>query len=99
LVTRGADPTSVLTPTASELLAVARAPGPVVDTIGAGDTFCGALLAHLDSAAVGAGELRGPGGHEHLIAAVRTALVAASIVVTRRGADPPLAAEVDMLRD
>lgn len=99
LVTRGADPTSVLTPTASELLAVARPPGPVVDTIGAGDTFCGALLAHLDAAAVGVGELRGPRGHEHLVGAVRTALVAASIVVTRRGADPPLAAEVDTLRD
>lgn len=98
LVTRGAHPTSVLTPTESELLAVARPPAPVVDTIGAGDTFCGALLAHLDSAAVGPGELRGARGHEPLVEAVRTALLAASIAVTRRGADPPRAAEVDALR-
>ncbi|MDR0670657.1 MAG: carbohydrate kinase [Treponema sp.] len=70
---------------------------PVVDTIGAGDTFHGALLAWLEiegkmsRAAIGAldgGDLR-----EALWFANR----AASLVCGRRGADPPGRAEVEAL--
>ncbi|MDR2135682.1 MAG: carbohydrate kinase [Treponema sp.] len=71
---------------------------PVLDTIGAGDTFHGALLAWLEiagkmsRAAVGSldgGELR-----EALWFANR----AASLVCGRRGAEPPSRAEVEALR-
>lgn len=99
LVTRGAEPSSIVTSTASETLAVARPPAPIVDTIGAGDTFCGAVLAHLEAAAIGTDELRGPRGHDRLVAAARQGHRAASIVVTRRGADPPWADEVDLVPD
>ncbi|MDR0600067.1 MAG: carbohydrate kinase [Treponema sp.] len=70
---------------------------PVVDTIGAGDTFHGAFLAWLEEAglmsrralaALGEGELR-----EALIFANK----AASIVCSRRGANPPTLAEVKAL--
>ncbi|MDR0731111.1 MAG: carbohydrate kinase [Treponema sp.] len=71
---------------------------PVVDTIGAGDTFHGALLAWLEiegkmsRPAIGAldgGELR-----EALWFANR----AASLVCGRRGAEPPTRAEVEALQ-
>ncbi|WP_322645541.1 PfkB family carbohydrate kinase [Oerskovia flava] len=69
----------------------------VVDTVGAGDTFMGALL---DALAVRG--VRGAGGALHLRglsdAAVRTAArsaaVAASVTVSRAGANPPTRAEL-----
>jgi fructokinase len=70
---------------------------PVVDTIGAGDTFHGAFLAKLEIegkmsrsalASLSAGELR-----EVLLFANK----AASIVCSRKGANPPTLAEVEAL--
>lgn len=94
LVTRGDEPTIVHTAGGSERIPTARPPGPVVDTIGAGDTFCGALLVRLTESGIGGRELRGDRALELLPPAVRWAHEAAAVVVTRRGADPPLPEEL-----
>jgi fructokinase len=69
---------------------------PVVDTVGAGDSFSAALLAWL----AGAGVLcpGGPAGlSEAEVATVLDRAVAASaITCTRAGADPPTAAELEL---
>jgi fructokinase len=71
---------------------------PVIDTIGAGDTFHGALLSWLELkgkmseaalASLTEGELRD---------ALYFANKAASLVCSRKGADPPTIAEVEALR-
>jgi fructokinase len=70
---------------------------PVADTIGAGDTFHGALLSRL--------ELRGRLSRTALAALTEAELYdalffankAASIVCSRRGAEPPTLAEVEAL--
>ena len=70
----------------------------VVDTVGAGDTFMGALLDALATRGVA-----GPSGAEvlrHLPdddirAAARAAAAAASVTVSRAGANPPTRAELD----
>jgi len=71
---------------------------PVVDTIGAGDTFHGALLAWLEmkekmsrSALVSLSE-------SELYSAIYFANKAASIVCTRAGAEPPSRKEVEALK-
>ncbi len=63
--------------------------GAVVDTIGAGDTFIGALMAFWTRSGLGRTDLAGADGLGHLVDAVEMAHSAAAIVVTRRGADPP----------
>ncbi|MDT4763302.1 PfkB family carbohydrate kinase [Sphaerochaeta sp. PS] len=74
---------------------------PVVDTVGAGDTFSGALLSYLDR-----GGFFGPDGQEpHLenlsketiASAMRFANAAASINCSRKGCDPPTLDEVEAL--
>jgi fructokinase len=72
---------------------------PVVDTIGAGDTFHGAFLAWLEikekmsrSALVNLSE-------SELFSALYFANKAASIVCTRAGAEPPSRKEVESLKD
>lgn len=76
-----------------------RAPDvEVVDTVGAGDTFAGALLDGLGRAG-----LLGPGGGERIAALdeaalatlARRAATAAALTCTRAGADPPTAEELD----
>lgn len=68
---------------------------PVIDTVGAGDTFHAALLAGL----AGRGALHRGGVAGLDAAALRAvlgrAVLASSITCTRRGADLPTAAEVD----
>lgn len=59
---------------------------PVVDTVGAGDTFTAALLSRL--AGPLAAEPAGP-GDEDLAAGLRHATAAAAAVCARHGADPP----------
>jgi len=73
-------------------------PLPVVDTIGAGDAFHGALLSWLEmkgkmsrSALVNLGETE-------LSEALSFANKAASIVCSRRGAEPPSKREIDSLK-
>ncbi|SFP45627.1 fructokinase [Amycolatopsis arida] len=92
VLTWGAGGLSVLTATGVSVR-VPVVPARVVDTIGAGDTVHGALLAWLhghrvaDPASLGEREWR---------AALRFAARAAAITVSRRGAEPPAAAELDL---
>lgn len=70
-------------------VSVPATPVEVVDTVGAGDTFTGAMLAQI---AVGGIDLIGT---ERAVAEmVRRSAVAASITVARAGANPPWAFEV-----
>lgn len=92
VLTRGAEGISVFTGE-GERARVAPAPAParVVDTIGAGDTIQGALLAWLerhhvrDVAALDTADWR---------AALEFAAQAAAITVSRPGAEPPTAADL-----
>jgi len=63
----------------------------VVDTVGAGDTFGGAMLAWLVHSGV---PRRSMADLTVILAAVRFGLRAASMVVQRPGADPPTLAEL-----
>jgi fructokinase len=77
-------------------------PVDVVDTVGAGDTFMGALIGGLYRA-----DLLGAQRREDLAAipadvldtVLDDALLAAAINCGRRGADPPTAAELDAARE
>lgn len=90
VLTRGADGVAVIT-AAGELAHVPSRKVAVVDTIGAGDTVQGALLAWLhtrevaDLASLDAGAWR---------EALAFAAKAASITVSRSGAEPPTSAEM-----
>ena len=93
VVTAGASATTVHHECGVTSIDVRRPAAPVVDTIGAGDTFVGALMATwiagLGMPARSRSDLAGRGGFDALVAAVDVAHAAASIVVTRQGADPP----------
>jgi fructokinase len=65
---------------------------PVVDTVGAGDTFGGAMLAWLVHAGVPRASVATT---DQALAAVRFGLRAAAIVCQRRGADPPTLDDLD----
>ncbi|MGW4520290.1 carbohydrate kinase family protein [Amycolatopsis sp. NPDC004378] len=90
VLTRGADGIAVIT-AAGELAHVPSRKVTVVDTIGAGDTVQGALLAWLhtheaaDLASLDAGAWR---------EALEYAAKAASITVSRSGAEPPTSADM-----
>jgi fructokinase len=99
-VTLGSD--GVLAGTASGLRV--RRPGATVavtDTVGAGDTFCAALLAGLHRRGLLGADARpalrvlDETGLEELL---DLAAIAAAITCSRRGADPPTAAELDLAR-
>lgn len=96
VLTSGGDGLTVLTAT-GEPVRVPAAATTVVDTIGAGDTVQGALLAWLHEHGVRElGALAAPDWRE----ALRFAATAAAITVSREGAQPPLRAEVvELLRD
>lgn len=89
LVTRGGGGVHVLTRSGDRLVPVE--PVEVVDTIGAGDTFGGALIAWLTLHRVDAAGL---GDLALLERAVRAANLAAGVACTRRGADPPHLADL-----
>lgn len=69
--------------------------GEVADTVGAGDSFCGAILAQLhrrDLTTVGAIAAISPQAWREIVS---FGVKAAAITVGRLGADPPWAAEID----
>lgn len=90
LVTSGAASTSIVHDGGVVTIPVPSLAEPVVDTIGAGDTFGGAVCAWLDRANVAWGDL----DVGHVERAVTAGHAAAAVVVTRRGADPPVASDL-----
>jgi fructokinase len=93
VLTLGPDGALALRPGRDEV-SVAGVPVEVVDTVGAGDTVTGALVAELQArdavAAPGLARLT-----DHDVAAVLgVAAAAAGVTCTRRGADPPTRAEL-----
>jgi fructokinase len=89
LVTDGARPIRVLAGGGVE--SVVAPPVDVVDTVGAGDTFGGALLAFLVHEGLGPGALRDA---DAVRGAARFAVRASAAVCTRAGANPPTLAEL-----
>ena len=77
---------------AEQVTAVEAPVVDVVDTIGAGDGFMGAFLAHWRSRGLGRADLA---RHEQLVEATRFACRVAAITCSRPGADPPRRAELD----
>jgi fructokinase len=100
-VTLGKDGALALLRTGADKLIRVSAPVadlPVADTIGAGDTFHGALLAWLEmKGRMFRNALAGITGGE-LKEALCFANKAASIVCSRKGADPPTLKEIEELR-
>lgn len=70
---------------------------PVVDTIGAGDTFHGAFLSWLEINGKMSREAIADLSEKELYDALYFANRAASVVCSRRGAEPPTRAEVEAL--
>jgi fructokinase len=89
LVTGGGEGVRIVTARGDRFVPVE--PVEVVDTIGAGDTFGGALIAWLVLNGVRSEALD---DLDLLERAVRAANAAAGVVCTRRGADPPYRAEL-----
>ena len=87
VVTAGAEGSLLVRSSGVTHVAAAPLPGPLVDTIGAGDTFDGALLHCLAAEQVSRADL----AQHDLTPALEAASRAAAYVVTRRGADPPTA--------
>ena len=84
LVTAGASAVYVLTAAGEDEVPVPAI--DVVDTIGAGDSFSGGLLAWWSGTGRGMDELD---MLDRLVPAVEAAVVVAGVTCTRRGADPP----------
>jgi fructokinase len=90
LVTDGGEPVRIFG--AAGLAATVEVPpADVVDTVGAGDAFGGAFLAWWTGNGLGPADLGQP---DKVHEAARAAIQAAVITCTRRGADPPWAAEL-----
>ena len=90
LVTAGASMTSIVTGGSVTEVPVTPLDSPVVDSIGAGDTFGGALVAWWMASGRGRPDVDAEGLQQAVLAAHE----AAAVVVTRRGADPPRRAEL-----
>ena len=90
LVTAGASTTSIVTGDSVIEVPVAPLDSPVVDSIGAGDTFGGALVAWWMASGRGRPDVDAEGLQQAVLAAHE----AAAVVVTRRGANPPRRAEL-----
>ncbi len=95
IVTRGGDGSLVCVRGGRPAIVPAH-PVKVVDTTGAGDTFCGALVAELDRAQARPGSL----SLGDLVAASRFAAAAAALSVQRAGAVPsiPTLEEIRLFR-
>ncbi|QAY62783.1 carbohydrate kinase [Xylanimonas allomyrinae] len=95
VVTLGAE--GALAVRGADVVRVLGVPVVVADTIGAGDTFTGALLdALVDLGAVGPGarDVLVSLGADRIAEAARWAARAAAVTVSRPGADPPTRAEL-----
>ena len=94
IATRGADGATVYA--GDDEIEITGASVEVVDTVGAGDTFVAAVLADLWHRGIAADRRRLDdfGRHDWQVIG-RRAVVAAGITCSRRGADPPTAAELD----
>jgi fructokinase len=95
VVTRG--PKGALGLGAAAVVEVSTPPVELVDTVGAGDTFMGALLHALDGRELLGGAAAGrlaAASAETLTDVLTTAAVAAALNCAREGADPPTAAEL-----
>jgi fructokinase len=95
VLTRGADGLVALTADGGEV-EVPTVPATVVDTIGAGDTVHGALLCWLHRAGITTPEGLRAVDADMWRSALAFAAKAASITVSRAGAEPPYAAELDV---
>lgn len=100
VITRGADGAVLDLPGSAEVTSLDAVAVSVVDTIGAGDSFMAGLLSGLFDADL----LGGPGARGRLRAvnladvhsAVARAIAAATVTVSRAGANPPTRAELDV---
>jgi fructokinase len=79
----------------SQALQVSTFPVTVIDTVGAGDTFCAGLLARLADQAILSRERVLALTEQELRAVISFASAAASLNCTREGADPPRRSEVE----
>jgi fructokinase len=93
VLTRGGDGIAVRTADGVEV-EVPTVPTTVVDTIGAGDTVHGALLSWLHNNAITSSETLRTVGADAWRDALNFAARAASVTVSRAGAEPPYAAEL-----
>ncbi|HCO49480.1 MAG TPA: carbohydrate kinase [Spirochaetaceae bacterium] len=69
---------------------------PIIDTIGAGDTFHAAILAALDRKGIASRAALSALGEKELFALLRFASAAAAINCTREGTDPPRFDEIEL---
>ena len=89
VVTHGATATVVVTAHGTREIPVRPLTAPLVDTIGAGDTFGAGLVTAWLTGGGERGDLRDPSAPDRLARSVAAAHAAVAVVVTRRGADPP----------
>lgn len=92
VLTRGAD--GLVARAAGVEVEVPTVPAAVVDTIGAGDTVHGALLFWLHRAGISTPDGLRAVGADAWRDALTFAAIAASVTVSRAGAEPPYAAEL-----
>jgi fructokinase len=101
IVTLGAGGSAALLRREDGSLIRAKAPVvelPVVDTIGAGDTFHGAFLSWLELEGKMSRSALGSLSEQELYEALYFANKAASLVCSKQGAEPPSMAEVSAIR-
>jgi len=79
----------------SQTIQVSTFPVTVIDTVGAGDTFCAAVLARLADEAILSRESVLALTEQELQVVISFASAAAALNCTREGADPPHRSEVD----
>lgn len=103
VITEGAEGAVIGLPASAEVTSLDAVHVPIVDTIGAGDSFMAGLLSGLLDADL----LGGPAARERLRRvnlpdvrpAVARAIAAAAVTVSRAGANPPTRAELHLDRD
>lgn len=95
VVTRGADGATAVGPGLDgEVTVAGRDRGPIADTVGAGDSFSGALVAWLHDHGVTDADALGALDADAVADALAFAADVAAVTVTRVGADPPRRAEL-----